>query len=150
MEGQSPEASTFNVSQIDTLPVTAKQIQQATRTDLCLSKVLQYTRYGWPHDVPQCMKPYQNRKNELTVEGDCGLWGMRVIIPMKLHGRIIDELHQNHPSMSRMKSLSCSFVWWPCLDQSIEEVVKSCTACQSVRDSPPVAPLHPWIWPTKP
>ena len=150
MEGQSPDASIFNVSQIETLPVTATQIQQATRTDPCLSKVLQYTRHGWPSNVPQCMKPYLNRQAELTVEGDCVLWGIRVIIPMKLRGRILDELHQNHPGMSRMKRLSHSFVWWPGLDQSIEEVVKSCTACQSVRDLPAVAPLHPWIWPTKP
>ena len=29
-------------------------------------------------------------------------------------------------------------------------MVKSCTSCQSVKEAPPVAPLHPWIWPAKP
>ena len=141
---QLPEASIFNVSQIEILLVTAihVQIQQATHTDPCLSKLLQYTCHGWPFNVPQCMKPYLSRQNELAVEEDCVLWGIQVDhYPMKLHGRILDELHQNHTGMSQMKSLSRSFVWWPGLDQSIEEVVKSCTACQSIRDSPAVAPV---------
>ena len=39
--------------------------------------------------------------------------------------------------------------WWPGLDQEIEELVKGYTQCQSVRNAPEVAPLHPWLWPTK-
>ena len=68
---QLPETSIFNVSPIEILLVTATQIQQATRTDPCLSKLLQYTCHGWPFNVPQCMKPYLSRQNELTVEEDC-------------------------------------------------------------------------------
>ena len=26
----------------------------------------------------------------------------------------------------------------------------SCVPCQSVKQAPAVAPLHPWIWPTSP
>ena len=29
-------------------------------------------------------------------------------------------------------------------------MVKACTSCQAIKKAPPVAPLHPWIWPTKP
>ena len=36
------------------------------------------------------------------------------------------------------------------MDQEIKELVKGCTQCQSVRNAPVVAPLHPWLWPTKP
>ena len=42
----SAEPSIFNVSQIEALPVTAVQIETATRNDLLLSKVLLYTRNG--------------------------------------------------------------------------------------------------------
>ena len=49
-----------------------------------------------------------------------------------------------------MKSLARCHMWWPGLDKVIENVATSCTSCQSVKQSPPVAPLHPWIWPTKP
>ena len=49
-----------------------------------------------------------------------------------------------------MKSLSRMFVWWPGLDQEVEDLVKSCQVCQLHRNSPPPAPLQPWIWPSQP
>ena len=49
-----------------------------------------------------------------------------------------------------MKALARSHVWWPGLDREIEDLAKSCLPCQSIKQTPAVAPLHPWIWPTKP
>ena len=33
---------------------------------------------------------------------------------------------------------------------SYADLVKKCTTCQESRPSPPVAPLHPWEWPSQP
>ena len=132
------------------MPVTAQQVDRLTKTDPCLSKVLQYTKQGWPSTVPKELKPYKQRADEITTEGDCLLWGIRVIIPEKLRGDVLKELHQNHPGVTRMKALARSYIWWPKLDKHLEDMVKSCTSCQSVKEAPPVAPLHPWIWPAKP
>ena len=41
-------------------------------------------------------------------------------------------------------------VWWPKLDQRLEETAKNCLSCQQVKNAPAVAPLHPWVWPSKP
>lgn len=49
-----------------------------------------------------------------------------------------------------MKALARSYLWWPKLDQEIETKVRACGVCQSVQKSPPVAPLHPWNWPSQP
>ena len=43
-----------------------------------------------------------------------------------------------------------SYIWWPDIDTQIEQLVKSCPVCQESRSSPPVAPLHPWEWPSQP
>ena len=59
------------------MPVTAQQINRLTKADPCLSKALQYTRQGWPSRVPEELKPYKQRANEITIEGDCLLWGIR-------------------------------------------------------------------------
>ena len=48
-----------------------------------------------------------------------------------------------------MKALAQQLVWWPNLDQTIEDVVKHCEECQQDRSNPPSAPLHPWQWPTR-
>ena len=81
---QSVEVSLFNVAQVNSLPITAQQIDRLTKSDPCLSKVLQYTRQGWPSTVPEQLKPYKQRANEITIEGNCLLWGIRVLIPEKL------------------------------------------------------------------
>ncbi len=47
-----------------------------------------------------------------------------------------------------MKGLARSFVWWPGIDNDLEEKVKECQQCQLTRHSPPKAPLHPWNFPT--
>ena len=49
-----------------------------------------------------------------------------------------------------MKSIARSYFWWPKLDSEIEDMAKSCTSCQGVKQAPARAPLHPWIWPTTP
>ena len=49
-----------------------------------------------------------------------------------------------------MKEITCSYAWWEEIDKDIEALVKSCKSCQTVRNSPLMAPLHPWLWLTKP
>ena len=144
------EPAVFNVSQLESLPVTAKQLQAATRTDPTLSKVLRCMREGWPKQSSKELHPYWSRRLELTVEGGCILWGIRAIVPQKLRERLLKELHRDHPGISCMKMVARSYIWWPGLDQAIEDLVKSCVSCQSVKHAPSVAPLQPWIWPNQP
>ena len=148
--GNPPDPGVFNVRQLNVLPVTAKQLAAATCTDPVLGRVLRYTRAGWPQEVKEELKPFSNRRKELSVEEGCILWGMRVVVPTKLRKQVLSELHQGHPGVVRMKSLARSHIWWPGLDQEVEEMVKACTACQEVKNTPAVAPLHPWIWPDTP
>lgn len=148
-EGYSLEPALFNICQLESLPVTATQLATATRKDSTLSKVLRYTLKGWPSEVPPDVSPFFSRRDELTVENGCILWGSRVLIPEKLRERMLKELHRDHPGICKMKGIARSYLWWPGLDKNIEELVKSCTQCQSVKKAPPVAPLHPWLWPTR-
>ena len=148
--GNPPDPAVFNVQQLNVLPVTARQLAAATCTDPVLGRVLRYTRAGWPPEVGEELKPFSNRRKELSVEEGCILWGIRVVVPSKLRKQVLSELHQGHTGVVRMKSLARSHIWWPGLDQEVEEMVKACTACQEVKNSPTVAPLHPWIWPDTP
>ena len=39
--------------------------------------------------MDESLSPYQSKKSELTVEGGCVLWGMRMIIPVKLREQLL-------------------------------------------------------------
>ena len=140
----------FNVSQLDSCPVTSQQLGQATRRDPILSKVRRYTKSGWPAQVRGCLTPYWNRRNELTVEGACVMWGIRVIVPKKLQQKVLEELHKEHQGIVRMKATARSYVWWPGLDAALEKVARDCQSCKANKSMPAVAPLHPWVWPSRP
>jgi hypothetical protein len=54
---------------------------------------------SWPDkvkDVDKVLKPYYYRKNEITIEQGCVLWGYRLVIPSKFCSILLDELHQIH------------------------------------------------------
>ena len=107
----SNEPAVFIVRQIGSLPVGTSEIATATYMDPVLSKVLVYMRRGWLQRVQDALRLYWLRRNELTVEQDVLLWGMREIISLTLCDRVLQELHRSHQGIARMKSLARSHVW---------------------------------------
>ena len=147
--GHTPEPAVFNMHQIESLPVTATQLATATRTDSVLSKVYRNITKGWPRQIDKNLSSFVAKKDELTVEGGCVLWGTRVVVPEKWREKVLSELHRDHPGIWKMKGVARSYVWWPGLDKSIENLARSCQDCHAVKNSPPAAPLHPWMWPSR-
>lgn len=78
------------------------------------------------------------------------MWGSRVVIPPSLRQRLLDELHDSHPGIVRMKAVARSHFWWPNLDSDIKDTVRKCRQCVNTRSAPPAAPLHPWNFPSRP
>lgn len=39
------------------------------------------------------------------------MWGMRIIIPIKLRSRVLEELYSGHLGVVKMKTLARSYVW---------------------------------------
>ena len=71
------DVNVFNIGKVEALPVTSVQLKAATKQDPVLSQVLRYcTRQGWPHKVPDVLKPYSTRQVEITLEDGCVMWGI--------------------------------------------------------------------------
>ena len=118
-----------------------------TDKDPLLSRIRTLIQQGWSTGTDD---PQLNRKDELSVLDNCVLCGSRVVIPVVGRETLLQQLHEAHPGVSKMKSLARCYIWWPKIDSDIENLVRSCEKCQSSRGTPTKAPVHPWEWPHRP
>lgn len=132
---------------LEGVPLSAKQIAKVTRVDPELSKLYRFIMEGWPKEIPDELKAYHRKRDELSVEQGCVLWGTRVIAPAKLRAAVLKEIHSGHPGIVKMKAIARQYVWWPHVDMDIEKVCKGCETCQLEQNMPRKEPLHPWEFP---
>ena len=66
-----------------------------------------------------------------------------MIIPATLRSVLLDELHQGHVGIVKMKNVARSYVWWPCIDRDIENLARNCDGCLQTRSRPSAVVLHP-------
>lgn len=130
-----------NVAQLD-----FKQIALETRRDIILAKVREAILNGKVDGLKEPgFESFRSKGSELTVESGCVLWGYRTIIPEKFRKRILYELHKSHLGVVKTKALARSYIWWPKIDSSIEQLIKNCHACQIGQASPEKSSLIPWV-----
>ena len=142
-----PQETVLLMETLQMSPVTSKQIKSWTSRDPILAKVRDKVLQGWVDTSDPNLLPYQRRKQELSIEDACVLWGNRVVVPPPGRAKVLDMLHEGHPGMARMKSLARCYVWWPSMEQELEKKVKECALCQVMQNSPSRVPTHPWEWP---
>ncbi|GAA6089209.1 uncharacterized protein K02A2.6-like, partial [Tachysurus ichikawai] len=143
-------ADVFHTTIVSQLPVTNATIQKETRNDPTLSKVYDITVLGWPAQGHSLYPAFSARREQLSVCQGTLMCGLRVVIPSKLRSKILETLHEGHLGTVKMKNLARSYMWWPGIDKQIEDLAKTCPGCQRTQNSPPLAPLHPWEWPSTP
>ena len=140
-----PEYAPNDVHMVDLerAPVNAEEVNRHSMKDPELVKVMSYVQEGWPEDA-SCSDSYKKKRHELSVERGTLLWGMRVVVPPTLRRQVLEELHKGHIGIVRMKALSRSYVYWPCMDTDIEGHVSSCEPCMYNSNMPESELPHPW------
>ncbi|KAF2881214.1 hypothetical protein ILUMI_24960 [Ignelater luminosus] len=70
--------------------------------------------------------------------------GHRAVIPKQLRTRILQELHEGHFGVVKMKGLARGFCWWTGIDREIENLAKTCKNCNLERNNPAIVEKHIW------
>lgn len=147
---EEPE-NTILLTETFHVPLKADNIAQSTVKDPVLSQVLQSLVTGRASMMlsEEC-KPYHRMWPELSVEQNCILRGARVVIPHTLRHKVLEELHAEHQGIVKSKAIARSFVWWPGMENDIENFVKKCEQCAVHQNEPSRSSLHPWEYPKYP
>ncbi|XP_053278106.1 uncharacterized protein K02A2.6-like [Pleuronectes platessa] len=103
------EAKIFYFKEVSNTPVTSAYVKKFTRTDPAMSEVMDIITHGRERELSDSLKPYLVRRNKLTVQAGCLLWGFRVIILPPLRKQVLEELHSGHCGMVRMKEMARSY-----------------------------------------
>ena len=140
----------FNKMQFESLPITVDNVRRETQRDPVLSQVHEMVTKGWPSSHVPVPNPFYARRDEITVHLGCLMWGIRVIVPTKLRPQVLEELHQGHLGVVKMKAIARTYICWPRIDKEIEETAKTCSGCQLMQAEPSTAPVYPWEWPSSP
>ncbi|XP_060092259.1 uncharacterized protein K02A2.6-like, partial [Heteronotia binoei] len=141
----APAHGVMLIESLPERPLHASEVARATGRDRVLARVRDWVGRGWPSGkAEEAFRPFASRKDELSTHKGCILWGSRVVVPPPLRRQVLEDLHETHPGIVRMKALARSYVWWPGMDEEIEGWVRRCQPCQESRPNPPSAPTHRW------
>lgn len=138
------DGSIHSFSMSQEVPLSSDEVAKYTKRDSVLVKVFGYCQNGWPDRVDSGLKPYSSRRNELSIEDGCLLWGNRVIIPEVLRSSVLELIHEQHIGIMRSKMLARSIFWWPKLQEDIEVLIQRCRTCQLNQNASKEQDLTAW------
>ena len=109
-----------------------QQLRLATQANDELAILKHTIMQGWPKNIKQVppeLQPYWTFREELTIEDGLILKGTRIVIPNKQWQAILKQLHEGHLGLNKCKLRAKETVYWPGLNNELENLVLNCTLC---------------------
>lgn len=130
-----------------TLPVTDKrwqQLQLASEQDRVLQKLRDVIRRGWPSTksgVPDCVRPYFDSRDELTVQDALVFKRDLLVVPTSMRRELMTVAHTTHMGIEGCLRRMRDTLYWPRMAAEVRAYVSACEICLSMRDAPGKEPL---------
>ena len=130
-----------------TLPVTKErwqQLQFASEHDLVLQKLRDIILHGWPAnklDVPECVRPYFDSRDELTVQDALVFKRDLLVVPISMRRELLAVAHSTHIGIEGCIRRMRDTLYWPRMTTEVREYVSKCEICLAHRDSPGKEPI---------
>ena len=126
--------------------LTLADVCNAAANDKAYSKALELVQSGKWHVVKDLndssidigeLKEIGSVRDELASHpSGLLLKGAKIVLPKGLREQAISIAHEGHQGMNRTKSFIRSKVWFPGINEQVENAIRNCTACQLVHSDP--------------
>ena len=128
-------------------------LRQAAKEDPEYQQLKHYIIKGFPqqrNQLPEQCRRYWNVRTQLTIDDDLIVFGCRLLVPTTLRHSILLQLHESHQGTVRTKQRARQIVYWPGIDNDIDNIILVCKQCQDTLSSQPREPLITKPRPSRP
>lgn len=131
--------------------MTLSEIKRASMDDKTLQKAIEYTRTGKRYEIKTLLdheidigelQSYRGIQDELVIHSENVLLrDSRIVMPVSLRERAIRLAHEGHQGLSKTRAFIHSKVWFPGINDRVDNFIKNCIACQAITSSKLMEPL---------
>ena len=124
-----------------TLPVSDQrwtQLIHVSADDPVLKQLRTVIQNGWPDrksNVPECLRPYFDLRDELIVQGELIFKGLRLVIPTCLRKELMAVAHSTHIGIEGCLRRARECLFWPRMGTELKEFISKCDVCLAHRTS---------------
>ena len=130
---QTAKTSCVSIShQLPARSDSLQEIRQATQANDKLVLLKHTIMTGWPNnikEIPQVLHLYWTFRKELTIKDGLILKGTRIVIPNTKCEAILKQIHDSHLGLTKCKLCAKQAVYWPGLNDQLEQLVLNCQLC---------------------
>ena len=108
---------------------------------------------GFPdnnEELDPIIRPYAKMKDLLCIDDGLVVCGQRLLIPKIMRKDIVARLHISHQGIERTRRRTRQSVYWPGINNDVENAVQSCQECQKLLPSLQKEPMLTDEEPTRP
>ena len=132
----------------ESLPVSQERWQQlnhASENDNVCRELRATIQNGWPEnksEVPECVLPYYDSRDELTIQGNLIFKGQLLVVPAAVRTELISVAHASHIGIEGCLRRMRVCLYWPRMTTQVKDYLSKCEVCLSHHSAPPREPLQ--------
>ena len=133
-------------------PTKQQELRDETRRCPILNALAEVVYQEWPDkmtDLPTDLRSFWSFRDEFGIEYGVLCKGKQVMIPERMHGTILSQLHNGHQGVEKTRMLARESVYWPRINDDIDKMTKACGVCQEVQVANRKEPMIASEVPTK-
>ena len=133
-----PEMSTLEIRAITSTSPPALRINNLryyAAQDADYQRLKKIILEGFPqhrNQLHESCRCYWNAREHLSIDDSLIVHGCRLLIPTVMRRQVLMNLHESHQGSVRTKQRARLTVYWPGIDNDIDNMILSCKHCQDM------------------
>ena len=124
--------------------VKLAEIQRLSKTYPELIQVTKLIITGWLEKqtkISEIIKPYWNFRDEMNIPDGVVLKCNGVVVPKVMRNDVLKQIHEGHLGIARCRLRAHTSVYWPGINEDINDMIGHCEMCQLCKPKNKKEPL---------